>query len=166
MNDSQQKLVLDALERMRAKISTNIEALGLRATGKTQASMRVEATATGGRLVGRGYFQSLELGRPAGAVPANFVAIIKEWIVAKGLAPIQRPYKTDRQHKYSVEERSLNFMAAAVANKIRREGYKPWRNGGYVDPPAADVYSPVLAEGVADLKKAIAINVIKQLAIN
>ena len=159
MTEREQRIIQEACENIIAKISANIESTGLKATGDTQRSLRYELHDDGGTVFGRSFFQGLEQGRPAGAVPGNFVDIIKRWIVAKGLTPTLRPYLTDRPHKYTVEERSLNIMAWAVAEKIRREGFKPWRNGGYVEPPQEDVYTPVLAEAVVSLKSKLIVEI-------
>lgn len=140
-----------ALERIRAKIAANIVEKGLRASGKTERSMRIEGDAYGMRLVGRPYFQSLELGRPAGRVPRGFNAIIRQWIINKHIAVPMVPYKrqpSDRwQPKYSVEERSLRLMAGRIAHTIATRGTLLHRQGG-----RADIYSPVIAEEVRRLQ--------------
>lgn len=165
MNEREQQIIEETCKAIIEKISANIDSTGLRATGDTQRSLRYEVYDDGSTVYGRPYFKGLEMGRPAGAVPGNFVDIIKRWIVAKGLIPTPRPYLTDRPHKYTVEERSLNIMAWAVAEKIRREGFKPWRNGGYVEPPQEDVYTPVVAEAVVSLKSKLIVE-IKSLLTN
>lgn len=141
-----------ALERIRAKIAENINSKGLRASGKTERSMRIEGDAFGMRLVGRPYFQSLELGRPAGRVPHNFAAIIRQWIIDKGLSVRMVPYKrkpSERwQPKYSVQERSLRMAAGAIAHNIAMHGTQLYRAGGRMD-----IYSPVIAEEVEQLSR-------------
>lgn len=141
-----------ALERIRAKITQNIDDKGLKASGKTAASMRIEGDVYGMRLVGRPYFQSLELGRPAGRVPHNFAGIIRQWIIDKGIAVRMVPYKRQPsarwQPKYSVQERSLRMMAGSIAHSIATRGTLLYRQGG-----RDDVYSPVIAEEVEVLQK-------------
>lgn len=141
-----------ALERIRAKIAANINDKGLRASGRTERSMRIERDAFGMRLVGRSYFQSLEVGRPAGRVPRNFAAIIRQWIIDKGLAVRQIPYKrqpSERwQPKYTVQERSLRMAAGAIAHNIATHGTRLYRQGGRMD-----IYSPVIAEEVERLQE-------------
>lgn len=141
-----------ALERIRLKIVENINSKGLRASGKTERSMRIERDEYGMRLVGRPYFQSLELGRPAGRVPRNFRSIIRQWIIDKGLSVRMIPYKrqpSERwQPRYSVEERSLRIMAGAIAHTIATRGTLLYRQGGRMD-----IYSPVIAEEVEQLSR-------------
>lgn len=141
-----------ALERIRLKIVANINDKGLHASGKTERSMFIERDEYGMRLVGRPYFQSLELGRPAGRVPHNFHAIIRQWIIDKRIAVRQIQYKrqpSERwQPKYSVEERSLRIMAGAIAHTIATRGTQLYRQGGRMD-----IYSPVIAEEVEQLSR-------------
>lgn len=153
------ELVLDCLERVRVRIWQNIDTTGTKASGKTQESMWIESTPTGGRLWGRPYFQSVETGRPAGRVPFNFVAIIKQWIIDKGISVKQVAYKTSRQHKYSVQERSLNMAAGAIAHSIETTGTQLFKSGG-----RHDIYSDVIAEEVAQLRKDLAVSVAETLS--
>ena len=153
------ELVLDCLERVRLRIWQNIDTTGTKASGKTQESMWIESTPTGGRLWGRPYFQSVETGRPAGRVPFNFVSIIKQWIIDKGLSIKQVAYKTSRPHKYSVQERSLNMAAGAIAHSIETTGTRLYKQGG-----RHDIYSDVIAEEVAELRKQLAVSVAETLS--
>lgn len=143
-----------ALERIRAKIAANINGKGLRASGKTEKSMHIETSTYGMRLVsvGRPYFQSLELGRPAGRVPYNFVDIIRQWIIDKGISVTLIPYKrqpSERwQPKYSVQERSLRAAAGAIAHTIATRGTSLYRKGG-----RNDIYSDVIADEVERLRE-------------
>ena len=153
------ELVLDCLERVRLRIWQNIDTTNTKASGKTQESMWIERTPTGGRLWGRPYFQSVETGRPAGRVPFNFVSIIKQWIIDKGISIKQVAYKTSRQHKYSVQERSLNMAAGAIAHNIEVSGTRLFKQGG-----RHDIYSDVIAEEVAQLRRELAVSVAETLS--
>lgn len=153
------ELVLDCLERVRLRIWQNIDTTNTKASGKTQESMWIERTPTGGRLWGRPYFQSVETGRPAGRVPFNFVSIIKQWIIDKGISIKQVAYKTSRPHKYSVQERSLNMAAGAIAHNIEVSGTRLFKSGG-----RHDIYSDVIAEEVAELRKQLAVSVAETLS--
>lgn len=151
INEDIDNAMLATLERIRARIAANIESKGLKASGKTSASMfkpdSIRLTDTGAQLVavGRGYFQSLELGRPAGCVPRGFAHIIRQWILDKGLSVRMIPYRrqpSERwQPKYSVEERSLRAAAGAIAHNIATRGTRLYQQGG-----RSDIYSPVLDE--------------------
>lgn len=149
-------IIYRSLERIRSNIADNINSKGLRASGKTEKSMRIEMYDEGGRLWGRQYFQSLEEGRPAGKVPYNFASIIKQWIRDKGIAVQLVPYKrraSERwQPKYSVEERSLNMAAGAIAHSIATRGTLLFRQGG-----RRDIYTPIIEEETKRLEGEIGI---------
>jgi hypothetical protein len=155
--------MLAALERIRATIAANITEKGLKASGRTAASMRIERETYGMRLVGRPYFQSLELGRPSGRVPRNFAAIIRQWIIDKGLSVRMIPYKREPserwQPKYTVEERSLRMAAGAIAHKIATSGTMLYRQGG-----RSDIYTPIIREEVDRLQKTYTDIVAKSIA--
>jgi len=148
------KEITDTLERIKKRISENIDSKGLKASGKTAESMRIEERADGGTLYGRAYFNSLEDGRPAGKVPYSFTDIIKQWILDKGLQFRIIPYKTNRAHKYSVKDRSLNAAASAIAYTIKERGTLLYRNGG-----RDDIYSNVINEETEELIKKLNIKI-------
>lgn len=154
-----QQAVIDTLERIRQRIDANITDTGTRASGRTQESMHVVTTMTGAMLVGRQYFQSVETGRPAGGVPANFRDIIKQWILDKGIAVQILRYKTNRKHKYTEEERSLNAAAGAIAYTIAAFGSSLFRRGG-----RQDIYTNVINEEVAQMRQDVAASVAKSLS--
>lgn len=97
---------------------------------------------------------TLEKGREAGKVPHNFNSIIRQWIKDKGISVRQIPYKTDRPHKYSVEERSEIMAAGAIAHKIKTSGTDRHST------PRNDIYSNVVDEVVVDVTKILKANVI------
>lgn len=154
-------LIVESLERVRQRIIDNMHTTNRWASGKTADSMVVEQYEGGARLVGRPYFQSLEIGRPAGPVPKNMVSIIKKWIIDKGISPEIIPYKTNRQHKYTVQERSLNAMAGAITHTIATRGTSLYRQGG-----DESVYTPVIREEVEMLKAHIGALIVQQLTNN
>lgn len=155
-------MVYATLERIRQRISDNIESKGIRASGKTQASMRIEMREDGGRLVGRPAFWTLEEGRPAGRVPYNFVGIIKQWMIDKGLSYTLVPYvrRPSRrwQPKYTVEERSLNMAAGSIAHSIATRGTLLYRQGG-----RKDIYSDVIADEVQKLTEKITLQIVETI---
>lgn len=144
------RTVADALEEMRRRISENIEVLGLKASGRTQASMHVEETDGGGILWGRKYFQSLEEGSAPAPRGRWFQSVIKQWIKDKGIA-----VDTSR---YSDYDKALDSAAWAVSKSIIRNGTVTYRMGG-----RKDVYTPVLNEEVAKLRNTIAVGVRESL---
>ena len=168
LGEEPMKVLRDVLQRLADKISTNIEANGQRASGRTQASLAVEVDADGGELVGRSPFGTLETGRAGGRVPYNFRDIIKQWIIDKGLAVEEVPYKRvptmNWQPKYTPYERGLNQMAGAIANRIAEDGTLLYREGG-----RADVYSneiPAALEEVANRIGILLVDYVNTIKLN
>lgn len=161
-NISFESIISEHLERMRARISENIEANGQRASGRTQKSLRWEASDTSGTLYGRSFFESLEHGRgpTRNGGDGTLWSVIRQWIIDKGIAVRIIPYKTDRPHKYTAEERSLNAMAYAITRRIHESGTRLYRDGG-----RSDVYTSVINEEkpliLRDLKKKMNENIVK-----
>ena len=130
------QILTEELGTLRATIINNIRATGQWASGKTAASMAVMVSGSIGELVGRRAFGTLETGRRGGRVPRDFMGIIYDWMMAKGVHAEPMPYKTSRPHKYTEQERGDRTMAYFIAKTIRREGTRLYRNGG-----RDDVYS-------------------------
>ena len=130
-------IIKQVLEKMVAQIRSNLESTGTNASGRTSASLRVEVDDVSGRIYGRKYFRGVEQGRAGGRVPRNFDAIIRQWILDKGLTYSAIPYKrkpsANWQPKYTPEERGLRQMASAIARTIERSGTSLYRSGGRKD---------------------------------
>ena len=136
----------DCISEIRQAIIDN----NIRASGRTQMSLTFSDEFT--RLIiysdGSGApISTLQYGRPAGKVPLGFIGIIKQWILVKGITVRQIPYLTDRPHKYTVEERSLNMASGAIANFIKQNGTQ--RNM----EPRNDIYTPALEKAVERFKQ-------------
>jgi hypothetical protein len=88
----------------------------------------------GATLYGRKYFGTLETGRRPGPVPRDFVSIIKQWMLDKGISADPIPYKrqpSDRwQPRYSPLERGFNAKAGSIAHAIKTRGTRLYRDGG------------------------------------
>ena len=153
------QILTEELGTLKATIINNIRATGQWASGKTAASMAVMVSGSIGELVGRRAFGTLETGRRGGRVPRNFHNIIYDWMQAKGVHADPMPYKTSRPHKYTVEERSLNMAAGAIAHTIETTGTRLYKQGG-----RHDIYSDVIAEEVAELRKQLAVSVAETLS--
>ena len=160
--DVTQKIV-SILEKAKQSIQENMASKCINASGRTSESIIVEKYDGGVRLVSRGKniapFETTEIGREAGKVPQGFTSIIKQWILIKPLSVKQVPYvrkmSENWKPKYSVEERSLNMAAGAIAFSIKNTGtgrHKQNRN---------DIYSDVVKETVPEIKKEIS-TVIKE----
>lgn len=134
---------------MRGIVNSHIAA-GQMASGGTMKSMRVEAREDEGRLVGKSFFGVLETGRKAGKVPGRFYLIILQWMRDKGITAPPIPYKTDRKHKYTPEERGQRSMAAAIAETIRKKGTLLHRRGG-----RDDIYSDKIVETKKNIHDAL-----------
>lgn len=135
------------LERAKAAIQAQMEYQGVNATGNTSRSFRVERYEGGVRLVmgGTEYptapLQTLEVGRPGGAVPRGFTDILEEWSRAKGLS-----FSTDR------ERRSFAYL---LGRRIAREG--TLRNLNNID-----VYSSI----ITDAANSVTADVINSITIH
>lgn len=125
------------LDKMVSEMRDNLAKTKTNASGRTSASLRVVMTNTGGEIWGRKYFRGVEQGRAGGRVPRNFNAIIRQWIIDKGLTPQAIPYKrkpsANWQSKYTPEERGLRQMASAIARTIEKSGTSLYRGGGRKD---------------------------------
>ena len=135
---------------LRLRIIANHIRLGQRASGRTERSLRVEVKDDHGTLYGRQAFSVLETGRGPGRVPRRFEDIIRQWILDKGIAVTEIPYKRQASEKwrpkYTPKERGLRAMAGAIAYKIRTEGTRLYREGGTLD-----VYSSATRETITKI---------------
>ena len=86
-------------------------------------------------------------GRKGGHVPYNFQDIIREWLNNKGIKANPIPYKTDRPHKYTAQERGDMSLSYFIARKIKRDGTKLFRVGG-----RADIYSNEVPQAIERIK--------------
>ena len=149
------QVLTEELSRLAERIKENHRNAGQVASGRTLESITYEVTEDRGTLFGRFPFGTLETGRKAGAVPLAFDAIIRQWILDKGISVEPIPYKRkptkDWQPKYTPEERGLRTMASAIATKIRKEGTLLYRQGG-----RADIYSNEIPDAIKRIEERIA----------
>ena len=132
--------VLEArMRRLRDDIASNINRMGLKASGATQRSMRVEISGNEVALWGRKFFAALQYGskRWTGATGirctfAAFREIIRQWASDKGLS-----FGQNKEHERTI---------SAITAKIIREGSRLYRTAGY-----QDVYDTLIAEAVQDM---------------
>ncbi len=162
---TEKEIVADELTQMVDRIRNNIDTTGTTASGRTAKSMHVDLTGVGVALFSRPSFKGVEIGRPGGAIPQGFNAIIKQWIIDKPITVTQIPYKRKSsatwQPKYTVEERSLNAAAGAISVSIKEKGTKLFQSGG-----RDDIYSTELAITVPIIKKRLASEIISQIKSN
>lgn len=143
-------VLAEELEALKKKIIAQHLGAGQKASGRTAASLRVEATEEEGTLYGRSPFGTLETGRKPGKVPQGFQAIIRKWMSDKGIEAAPIPYKTDRPHKYTPQERGNQSLSYLIARKIKREGTSLFRKGG-----RADIYSNVIPATTERIKSRV-----------
>ena len=162
---TEKQIVKDELTQMVARIASNLDSTGTTASGRTAKSMRIQETEFGVVVFSRRYFKGVEIGRGPGRVPTGFNEIIKQWIIDKGIAVTQLPYKrqasTNWQPKYSVPERSLIIAASAIASNIKSNGTGLYKSGG-----RSDIYSEEIENTVSKIKTRLAAEVISQIKIN
>lgn len=142
------KTVQEIAENCIAEIRNAMSESGSDASGCTSAGLSF--TDDGEVLTiksNRGGFANVERGQEAGKRPFNFVEIIYNWTIDKGINPLTiKPY---RGKKYgSAEENARWQMAGAMAFVNRSEGSLLHKNGGRID-----IYTPA----IDNLMKEIAI---------
>lgn len=150
------KEVVITLEQLRNTIIENHKRDDQPASGFTIATMRIEETSHGARLMGRRAFHTLETGRGPGRVPRNFAAIIGQWIIDKGIPFEEKPYIRQPSDiwkpKYTPRERGLNSLAQAIATNIKKHGTKLYREGG-----RKDIFTEPIDKVIPELKKKLAV---------
>ena len=125
--------------QLRDEIREAISKMGLRASGRTQDSLRVYVDGNQVMLEGRAFFSALQYGSAkwTGATGVRctfeeFRAIIRDWVQAKGL--------NFGQHKE--HERAIS----AITMSIIRNGTKLHREGRRLD-----VYDTLITEALLDI---------------
>lgn len=135
-----QAILEEELNNLANRIRANHVNAGQVASGRTLASIRAYVTLEEGvlygRLLGHSPFGVLETGRRPGNIPGNLPEIIRQWMNDKGVHGTPIPYKTDRPHKYTPQERGDMSMAGAIAHSIAQKGTRLFQQGG-----RADIYS-------------------------
>lgn len=137
LKEEQLKIVREELTSFMERVRENHRRAGQVASGRTSESMHVEVEGDEGTVFGRVAFGTLETGRRGGAVPKNFVSIIRQWMADKGIKAAPIPYvrkPSERwQPKYTAQERGDMSLASAIAAKIRKSGTTLYREGGRDD---------------------------------
>ena len=144
--------IIRVLQDCASEVRENMESMGVNASGRTSASVRVRevgghfqivAGRDGDHAIEAGAFGSIqqrdtapfptvEVGRPAGGVPRGFYYIIKEWSKEKGLT-------------FASEKERATF-AFFVSRKIAREGTE--RNTNNID-----VYTTPVTKAAEKVRK-------------
>lgn len=127
------------VEQLKSEISQEIAAKGLRASGRTQNSLRVEREGDAVVLYGREFFATLETGSAPWTgrtgrkcTAKQFRGIIAQWIEDKGLI---------------VDNiKSASFL---IARSIMKKGTLTHHN------PRTDIYTPAITRAVDDIENQI-----------
>lgn len=135
-------IIREEAERAKQLIIHHIIANGQNASGRTVKSLEVEQPSEEEVILwGHKPFGVMETGRKSGKIPYGFRGIILQWMQDKGVHGQPLPYKTNRPHKYTPEQRGDMSMAGAITRSIATKGSKLHRDGG-----RADVYSNVIPD--------------------
>ena len=124
-------IVVKHLQVVRDGIEANMKQMGHTTSGRSVASLKIEDEGTEGLahvfLTGDKQWEVMERGRGPGKVPHNFSAIIKEWILKKGISYRQFAPKNGNP------ERGLTSLSYMIAHSIMKKGTKLHRDKGYND---------------------------------
>ena len=168
-------IVAEELERLKGRIISNMYAQKAVASGNTIRSLKVVPINSGAKLESdqRMPFGGLETGRKGGnvpppvvnGVPVGFAAIIYKWMQTKGVHSNRvEPYKTNRPHKYSEQERADRSMSFAIARSIMEKGTRLFQDGG-----RDTIYSREIPETLLRVQKRLGIfmqeHVVEQIAL-
>ena len=148
--------ILQILTEAKDEIISNIDSQGIRASGRTQKSLKVEDRGEHLVLVQDSTgapFETLQYGWDGKEVPKGFNAIIKQWIIDKGISTKPIQYKripSDKwQPKYTPQERGLIAAAYVIAHNIKENGTKRFRQ------PNEEVYSGVLEDVILKIEELV-----------
>lgn len=131
------------MELLKKNIQSRMIEERINASGRTMKSLTVQTSEFGGILFGSSVFLNLQRGRKPGAVPRNFVEIIKNWIEAKGIN--YSDYTPKSGAKLS-SEMKLQSLAGAIAHTIMKKGTVLHRKG-----VTKDIYSKALQETLGNI---------------
>ena len=152
--------IIQILTETRDSIVNNIESEGIKASGRTQRSLKVEDR--GEKIVlfedGSGApFQTLQFGRDGGKVPKGFVGIIMQWMSDKGITAPPIPYKRSTGGKYTPEQRGQMRRAGAIAHKIARDGTMRYSQ------PNMNVYTQPIEDAIKKINNILKDSVISNV---
>lgn len=169
--DAARQMAFEEMVQLKERIIANMQAQGAVASGRTIRSLQVVTTPEGVALVSQQQmpFGTLETGRRGGAVPGNFVSIIRQWMQDKGIQAAPIPYKrqpSERwQPKYSPVERGQMSMAGAIAHTIKKSGTRLFRQGG-----RDTIYSQEIPKAIQSIQARISallqVQVAEQIKLN
>lgn len=111
-----EEIIIEELEGIKADIARRYNELGMKASGQFEKDLEViELSLKKYTIDASNYSEQLIRGRKPGSMPP--VAAIEAWMKTKGIRAVEKKM-TDRQ------------LAFAIANKIKREGTRYFKQGG------------------------------------
>lgn len=152
--------IIQILTETRDAIVNNIDNQGIRASGRTQQSLKVEDRGEHIVLYQDGTaapFETLQFGREGGKVPKGFVGIIMQWMADKGITAPPIPYKRSTGGKYTPEQRGQMRRAGAIAHKIAREGTMRYSQ------PNMNVYTQPIEDAIKKINNILTDSVISNI---
>lgn len=158
------RILSEELEELRKRIIANHLRAGQKASGRTMASLRIDVSDDGGVLWGRKPFDTLETGRKGGKVPKAFTKIIRQWMKDKGVKGSPIPYKTNRPHKYTPQERGDMTLSFFIARKIKRSGTRLYRQGGRDDIYSVEI--PITVQRIGERLMSLVSHEVESIKIN
>lgn len=105
-----QPLIKESLERIQARIVSQMSANKRNASGKSVGSLRIETTPVSGTLWGSSSFKFMETGRKGGAIPRGFSYIIAKWIQDKGISVYNTPHDAAWHIARKIAERGTTLF--------------------------------------------------------
>lgn len=141
--------ILTILQDAKLQIQANLQNEKINASGRTSRSFAVRQNGTRFQLIMQAGdvapAKTLETGLEPNVATWGIFGKIKNWIVDKKLKVKNVPYKTNREHKYTQDERNLQIATGAITHKIITKGTNRFSS------PVEVIYSPV----IDDVKKKV-----------
>ncbi len=142
-------IVRREMEGLKTAIQKRMADARYNASGRTSASLRVEVDENTATLLGSKALLSAERGRKPGPVPRNFFAIIRQWVLDKGIS--YADYQPKGVTATLTPEQKLTSLSGAIAYTIMKEGTVLHRKG-----MTRDIYSEALEKTLKNIGEGVA----------
>lgn len=142
-------IVRREMESLKTAIQKRMEESHFNASGRTSASLHVEVDGDTATLLGSKALLVAERGRKPGAVPHNFFAIIRQWVLDKGIS--YADYQPKGVTATLSPEQKLNSLSGAIAYTIMKEGTLLHRKG-----MTRDIYGEALEKALNNISEGVA----------
>jgi hypothetical protein len=145
---TQTEAVAKFLKRISDAYIKDQQGKGIRASGRSAASLREVTEPAGGRLFGKGYFHFQKVGRRPGKFPP--IDAILNWIEEKGITP-------------DISKKSLAFLIARKIARLGTDIFRGRRRGLNVEDEILEARKE-LAATIGKIKKDELIQKLKEAA--